>query len=245
MIAELLAHRRGVSIALAGFDEQAVAEYLATRFGLHRFPATLAPTVHSMTGGNPLFIASLFDDLEKDGLLRRDAEGWGLVTGLDGVAAQRPDAICRFVDAQLHRLDALSLQLLATAATEGRTFAADPIARALNENVDDIEARCQGLVRDRLLVAVRAEGDVSARHRFAFAHGLVRHAAAARSASSSQPTHSGALGGSEPRKEESSEKLVVDEGPDQPATITALRPREHRSVRASAVPDDPRLMRIV
>jgi DNA-binding winged helix-turn-helix (wHTH) protein len=106
MIAELVAHRRGVSIALAGFDEQAVAEYLATRFGMHRFPATLATMVHSMTGGNPLFIASLFDELEKNGLLRRDDEGWRLVTGLDGVAAQRPDAIRRFVDAQLDHLDA-------------------------------------------------------------------------------------------------------------------------------------------
>jgi DNA-binding winged helix-turn-helix (wHTH) protein len=116
MIAELVAHRRGVSIALAGLDERAVAEYLAARFGMHRFPAELATTVHSMTGGNPLFITSLFDDLEKDGLLRQDDEGWGLGTSLDGVAAQRPDAIRRFVDAQLDRLDALSLQLLAMAA---------------------------------------------------------------------------------------------------------------------------------
>jgi DNA-binding winged helix-turn-helix (wHTH) protein len=244
MIAELVAHRRGISIALAGFDEQAVAEYLMTRFGMHRFPTALATTVHSMTGGNPLFIASLFDDLEKDGLLRRDDEGWRLVTGLDGVAAQRPDAIRLFVDAQLDRLDALSLQLLAmAAATAGSTFAAGPIARALNENVEDIEARCQGLVRDRLLVAAR--GDGAAHDQFAFAHGLVRHAAAARSEWSGHPTHLGALGGIEPRKEESNEKLDVDEGPDQPRTITALRPREHRSVRASMVPDDPRLMRIV
>jgi predicted ATPase len=181
MIAELVAHRRGVSIALAGFDEQEVAEYLTTRFGTHRFPAALATTVRSMTGGNPLFIASLFDDLEKDGLLRRDDEGWRLVTGLDGVAAQRPDAIRRFVDAQLDGLDALSLQLLAMAAAAGRTFAVHPIARALNENVDDIEARCEGLVRDRLLVAVHADGDGTGRDQFAFAHGLVRHVAAERS----------------------------------------------------------------
>jgi hypothetical protein len=182
LIAELVAHRRGVSIALAGFDEQAIAEYMTARFKMHRFPAALARTLHSMTGGNPLFIASLFDDLEKDGL---------------------------------------------------------------NENVEDIEARCQGLVRDRLLVAARAEGDGIAHDQFAFAHGLVRHAAAARSEWSGEPTHSGVLGGSEPREEESNEKLVVDECPDQSRTITALRPREHRSVRASAVPDDPRLMRIV
>ena len=191
MIAELVAHRRGLSIALAGFDEQAVAEYLTARFGMHRFPAALATTVHSMTGGNPLFIASLFDDLEKDGLIRRDDEGWRLVTGLDGVAAQRPDAIRRFVDAQLDRLDELSLQLLAMAATVGRTFAVGPIARALDENVDDIDARCQCLVRDRLLVAVRGEGDGTAHDQFTFAHGLVRHAAAARSELSGQPTHSG------------------------------------------------------
>jgi DNA-binding winged helix-turn-helix (wHTH) protein len=245
LIAELVAHRRGVSIALAGFDEQAIAEYMTARFKMHRFPAAFARTVHSVTGGNPLFITSLFDDLEKDGLLRRDDERWRLVAGLDAVAAQRSGAIRRFVDAQLDRLDALSLQLLGVAATAGNTFAVGPIARALNENVDDIEARCQGLVRDRLLVAARAEGEGTARDQFAFAHGLVRHAAAARSEWSGEPTHSGALGGSEPRKEESSEKLVVDGCSDQPRTITALRPREHRSVRASGVPDDPRLIRIV
>ena len=45
---QLVAHRRGVSIALTGFDEQAVAEYLTTRFGAHRFPPALAPTVHAI-----------------------------------------------------------------------------------------------------------------------------------------------------------------------------------------------------
>jgi predicted ATPase len=74
MIGDLLAHGRAVSIALAGFDERAVGEYLATRFGVHRFPAALATTVHAMTGGNPRLIASLFDDLDKGGLLRRDDE---------------------------------------------------------------------------------------------------------------------------------------------------------------------------
>jgi predicted ATPase len=111
MIAELVVHRRAVSIALAGFDEHAVARYLTARFEMHRFPAALAPTVHAMTGGNPLFIARLFDELEKEGLIRRDADAWHLVAGLDGVAAQRPDAIRRFVEAQLERLDALALEL--------------------------------------------------------------------------------------------------------------------------------------
>jgi predicted ATPase/DNA-binding winged helix-turn-helix (wHTH) protein len=195
MVAELVVHRRGVSIAIDGFDEQAVAEYLARRFGVNRFPAALATTVHSMTGGNPLFLAGLFDDLEKNGLLRWDDEGWELATGLDGVAAQRPDAIRQFVDAQLGRLDVLSLALLAVAATAGPTFAVGPIARALDESVDDIEARCESLVRDRLLVAVGAEDDGADGDQFAFAHGLVRHAAAARS--------------------EANEKLVVDEGGDE------------------------------
>ncbi len=182
MVAELLAHRQAVSIALAGFDEQALAEYLATRFGTHRFPQALTSTVHAMTGGNPLFIASLLDELDNNGLLRRGDEGWRLVAGLDGVAAQRPDAIRRFVDAQLDRLDALSLQLLAVAATAGGTFELDPIARALDESVDDIETSCRGLVRARLLVAVGDSGDGHAHDQFAFAHGLVRHAAAARGA---------------------------------------------------------------
>jgi DNA-binding winged helix-turn-helix (wHTH) protein len=246
MIAELVAHRRGIPVALAGFDEQAIAEYLTARFGIHRFPVALASTVHSMTGGNPLFIASLFDDLEKDGLLRRDGEGWQLMTGLDGVAAQRPDTIRRFVDAQLDRLDAVSLQLLAMAATAGRTFAVGPIARALNENVSDIEARCEGLVRQRLLVAADTEGDGTAHDRFAFAHGFVWHTAAARMELSCQPTYSGALGGGALREDESNEKLlVVDEGADEPVTIAAFRARGNRSARVSAVPDDPPSTRAV
>jgi DNA-binding winged helix-turn-helix (wHTH) protein/Ni2+-binding GTPase involved in maturation of urease and hydrogenase len=86
MIGELLAHGRAVSIALAGFDERTVAEYLATRFGVHRFPAALATTVHAMTGGNPRSIASLFDDLDKDGFLRRDDEGEGIAHNSFGLA---------------------------------------------------------------------------------------------------------------------------------------------------------------
>jgi DNA-binding winged helix-turn-helix (wHTH) protein len=74
MITELVARRRGVSIPLAGLDEQAVGDYLATRFGVNRFPAALASAVQAMTGGNPRFIKSLFDELEKDGLLGWDDE---------------------------------------------------------------------------------------------------------------------------------------------------------------------------
>jgi DNA-binding winged helix-turn-helix (wHTH) protein len=186
MITELVAHRRGVSIAIAGFDQKAVAEYLTARFGMHCFPTALATTVHSMTGGNPLLIASLFDDLEKDGLLRRGDDGWRLVTGLEGIVAQRPDTIRRFVDAKLDRMDALLVQPLAMTGPAGRSFAMGPRARELDENVDDIEARCQGLVRERLMVAVNAEGDGTAHHQFEFVHGPVRHVAAAKGESSSQ-----------------------------------------------------------
>jgi len=75
VIGDLLAHRRAVSIALTGFDERGVGEYLAARFGVHRFPAALATTVHAMTGGNPRFIASLFDELDEGGFLRREDGG--------------------------------------------------------------------------------------------------------------------------------------------------------------------------
>ncbi len=72
------ATRASFPVALESLGVEDVAAYLSRRFSQHAFPPQLAATVHHSTGGNPLFITTLVDELEGKGLLRARDGQWGL-----------------------------------------------------------------------------------------------------------------------------------------------------------------------
>jgi DNA-binding winged helix-turn-helix (wHTH) protein len=188
---ELAAHRQASTIELGGFSTEAVNAYLATRFRGNRFPPELTRTVAETTGGNPLFVTILADDLESQGLIEARDDGWELSTTVDDVAARRPDGIRRLMDTQIDRLGATEQRIIEVAAVAGLTLTAGVIACALDEDPDAVDSVCESLATGRRLlqyIGTEVWPDGTIQSRYAFGHSLFQHAARMRSTAATART---------------------------------------------------------
>jgi predicted ATPase/DNA-binding winged helix-turn-helix (wHTH) protein len=181
---ELIAHRRASSIALEGLGSDAVDAYLSQRCPGHTFPPELARTLERSTGGNPLFLTTLVEDLEAQGLIRQQDGHWELSISVQDMAARRPDSIRRLIDVQIDRLRASEQRIVEVAAIAGMTFAAGVVAHALEADADDVDSACESLVNERRLLryaGTETWPDGTIESRYAFRHALFQHAALKRS----------------------------------------------------------------
>ncbi len=138
-----------------------------------------------MTGGNPLFVATLVEDLVGRGIIRDTEHRWGLTIEVEGVAAHRPDSIRRLIDTRIDRLTATEQRILEAASVVGLTFTAGLVARALGAPVDDVDSTLETLAGDRgLLQYLGAEPwpDGAIHARYSFVHAIFQHAALERNA---------------------------------------------------------------
>jgi DNA-binding winged helix-turn-helix (wHTH) protein len=180
---ELIAHRRASSIALEGLGSDAVDAYLSKRCPGHTFPSELARTLERSTGGNPLFLTMLVDDLQREGVIRQREGHWELSTSVQDVAARRPDSIRRLIDVQIDRLGAVEQRIAEVAGIAGMTFAAGVVAHALNLDTHDVDSACESLANERRLLrhtGTESWPDGTIQSRYAFRHALFQHAALAR-----------------------------------------------------------------
>jgi DNA-binding winged helix-turn-helix (wHTH) protein/tetratricopeptide (TPR) repeat protein len=182
--AELIAHRQASSIGLEGLSTDSVDSYLTTRYHGHSLPPELTRTLHRTTGGNPLFLTTLVDDLEAQDLLSRRGGRWELTTSVDDVAARRPDSIRRLIDTQIDRLGAAEQRIVEAAGIAGMIFTAGEVAHALDADPDYVDSACESLANERRLLQYLGSEtwpDGTIQSRYAFAHALFQHAALARS----------------------------------------------------------------
>jgi DNA-binding winged helix-turn-helix (wHTH) protein len=186
VVGELVAHRQATSIPVGALGADTLEAYLHQRFPGHAFPRGLAGALHRSTGGNPLFLTTLIDDLEHQGVIH-DREGrWTLSTSVEDVAARRPDGIVRLVDAQIDRLSPTEQRVLEVASVVGTAFTAGLVALALEADPDGVDSCCESLAGDRGLLqylGTETWPDGTIHSRYGFRNALLRHAALARSTS--------------------------------------------------------------
>src|SRR5258708_1768204 len=101
----------------------------------HRFTLDRAATVRRSSGGNPLFVTTLIDDLVAERLLLEQDGQWELSTSVENVAARRPDSVRRLIDTQIDRLGYFEQRIVETAAVAGASFTAGGVAYALDADV--------------------------------------------------------------------------------------------------------------
>jgi predicted ATPase len=177
---ELVGHKQAASMTLQRFTPAELADYARLRFGGHTFPDDLLRTLHCSTGGNPLFVAALFDDLEQRETIRHVGGEWRLMTTVEEVAARRPESIRRLLDIQIDRLAPREQRILEAASLVGVTFVTALVAAALDVDADEVHGACESLARDGQLLrflGTEAWPDGTMQPRFAFAHMLHRNAA--------------------------------------------------------------------
>lgn len=149
-------------ITLRGMSESDVADFIALRLppaaGRAQDLRRLALRVHRHTGGNPLFVVNVLDDLVARSLIFEQDGRWALNSNLNEINLGTPDDVRRIIAGQLERLPPTECTLLEVASVAGSTFSATTVAGAAGLTADDVEATLTGLARQQRFVRHSGDG---------------------------------------------------------------------------------------
>ena len=145
---ELGMHKLCRELSLAPFTGPEVNEYLRQRLRgrAPRHADVLALALHRHTGGMPLFLAHVLDELEGNALMRSDDPVWEEPVAVL-IRLQLPSTVVASIGRQLERLDSGRLELLEAASVLGMEFNHVLLARLLDQDVERVRSSCDGLTR--------------------------------------------------------------------------------------------------
>ena len=147
VVAELAVHRWCAEVALAPLGLDAIETFLAARLGAGDEAARaheIAPLLLERTGGNPLFMTGIVNELARRDAGERTLQAIGAI----------PHDVRRFIDRQIDALAPADRDLLMAASVIGRSFATAAVAPALESDVEAVEAACARLVRQGVFIDV-------------------------------------------------------------------------------------------
>jgi DNA-binding winged helix-turn-helix (wHTH) protein/predicted ATPase len=140
LMTELALHGRCREMALSPLGLQAIEAYLEARLGDEGGVPPwqeIAPLLLERTGGNPLFMTSIVNQLASPNAPGRTA----------GAILSIPHDVRRFIDRQIDDLDESDRSLLTAASVIRREFATAAVAAALETSVEQVETLCAHLAR--------------------------------------------------------------------------------------------------
>jgi DNA-binding winged helix-turn-helix (wHTH) protein/predicted ATPase len=152
VVQELLSHGQARELLLPGISAAAVEQYLDARFPRHCLSAELAQLLRRVTGGNPLFLVNLVEDLIAQELISQVDGQWALRVPADAVTSRVPENSRRLIERQIARVPADVQPLLEAASVAGMEFSAEVVASALDTSAERIEQHCDDLVRQELFL---------------------------------------------------------------------------------------------
>jgi DNA-binding winged helix-turn-helix (wHTH) protein/tetratricopeptide (TPR) repeat protein len=168
IVSELALHGRCHEIALRPLMVDAIEVYLSGRLGGgDGRPRELARVLLERTGGNPLFMVSLVNQL-----VQHDADGT-----TSGAIGAIPHDVRRFIERQIDELDDGDRNLLIVASVIRREFATAAVAAALGTDIEPVETACARLARQAAFIAKSgstAWPDGTLAELYAFRHDLYR-----------------------------------------------------------------------
>jgi predicted ATPase len=169
-------------VALTGLDDQAVVQYVALRHppapGRADELSGLSRRLRHHTGGNPLFVATVLDQLVDRGVMVRVGDGWAAADDAREADLGIPESIRPMLERQVSRLPSDERALLETASVVGERFLVAVVAGVAGVGADVAEATLRAPASQRF---VRSTGDAelpdgSLTSELAFAHALYRDA---------------------------------------------------------------------
>lgn len=180
---ELVLHRQCEELLLPRFTEAEVAQYLALRLSPNQFAPSLAAVLTQCTGGNPLFLDTLVDDLVQRKVIVSAGQHWQLTSDIDEVKRNVPESLRQMVELKIERLTPGEQHVLEVAALVGVTFTAAAVAAGLDKAAELVEEHCDELVRRGIFL--RANGtrpwpNESLTPQYAFLHVLYQQVLYAR-----------------------------------------------------------------
>jgi DNA-binding winged helix-turn-helix (wHTH) protein/tetratricopeptide (TPR) repeat protein len=160
---ELRLHRLCEEVVLEPFSEVEVAEYLQQRLPAGDIQEAFIHKLHDHTGGLPLFLANVIDDL---------------VAGSQSTAWSVPESLAGAIEKHIARLAPQAQRLLEAASFCGVEFRATTLAEVLGQDLQSITRQCDDLAQGQYWlqhVAVVDLPDGRLDARYAFRHALYRH----------------------------------------------------------------------
>jgi len=175
---ELVLHGACHELPLGFLTGEAVAEYLARRFGAGLATPLLlelAGAIHQRSDGNPLFMVNFTDDVVRRGALVERNGVWELEGSVEQVASTMPDTLRHMIEWQLERLDETDRRILCMGSVAGVDFCCAAVAAGMDAAVETVEDRCDALTRRAQFLVARGtrecpDGTLSGE--YAFVHAL-------------------------------------------------------------------------
>ena len=147
VVQDLMVRNRGEELRVGPLSEQSVNEYLTQRFRGTLAASSLPGLIHRRTGGNPLFVVNVVDDLQQQGLLREEAGQWQVRGALLNLTENVPETLRQVIVRQVERLPASVQHLLEVASVVGVEFSAAAVAAGLQAAVKEIHQQCETVGR--------------------------------------------------------------------------------------------------
>jgi len=132
----LLSRGTATAIPLGQIGESEVSRYLALRYPHHQFPPAFVQVVTAITGGTPLFLVSLVDELARREMIIEGERGARLAITIDELAAHRADSVRQLIDMQLDRLTRDEQRVLEVASVIGQDFSTALVSAALDASAE-------------------------------------------------------------------------------------------------------------
>lgn len=168
---ELHAHGLCRELPLEYLDEDAVAQYIRTRFPRHQFPSRLHKTIYGRSEGNPLFMVNLVEYLIDQNIVIEEQGIWKLSVELSKVEREVPSNLRELIEKQIERLTPEERTTLEGASVAGIECSSVAIAAGLDMPLEWVDKQCEELARRHQFLspawlAQLPDGTVTARHRF-------------------------------------------------------------------------------
>jgi predicted ATPase/DNA-binding winged helix-turn-helix (wHTH) protein len=168
---ELQVHRQCHELQIPNFSDADICEYLQLCFPGHKFPKRITPWLRERTGGNPLFMVNVLDQLIARDFLVLCNNYWILNDTLNAAAQLVPSTIQKVIERHIEQCSPEEQKLLKAASVEGVEFSSAGIAATVGWKLDKITNTFQSLARRNQFIQKADSGgkQVSC---YRFAHAL-------------------------------------------------------------------------
>jgi DNA-binding winged helix-turn-helix (wHTH) protein/tetratricopeptide (TPR) repeat protein len=152
MVADLRHHPQYAELALDSLSAAATAAYLRQRCGEQSIPPALLQLVHQRTGGHPLFLVAMVDELRRQGLLETAGDARASQGALAVLSELVPTSLRQYIEQHLEQLSDEDQALLEAASVAGSTFAVAAVAAGVGQAPEPLEARYAALSRQERFI---------------------------------------------------------------------------------------------
>jgi DNA-binding winged helix-turn-helix (wHTH) protein/tetratricopeptide (TPR) repeat protein len=176
---DLLLRQLCQEIAIERLEESDVADYLAKIFSAESLPAGLANLIHHNSGGNPLFMAAIVDDMLHKGLIAEDGGQLILTRPLQEVYPGIPETLQELLEIQLEKLTPGERRILESGSVAGEHFSVWAVAAMLDTAPASIEEECDKLANRHQFIrssGIHSVPDGTPSAHYEFRHALYRQA---------------------------------------------------------------------